>query len=64
MKKFRAIGIGTGIWALGVGAFVVSFFIPLMENAEQQANLVLLMVVAPLVWFGSKLYYKKEQIPE
>ena len=46
---------------MGVGAYVGSFFIPLMENAEQQANLVLLLVVAPLVWFGSRRYYKKEQ---
>ena len=61
MKTLRAIVIGTGIWGLGVGAYVGSFFIPLMENAEQQANLVLLLVVAPLVWFGSRHYYKKEQ---
>ena len=61
MKTLRAIVIGTGIWSLGVGAFILSFFVPLMENAELQANLVLLLVVAPLVWFGSQLYYKKDQ---
>lgn len=61
MKTLRAIVIGTGIWGLGVGAYVVSFFIPLMENAENQANLSLLLVVAPLVWFGSRMYYQKEQ---
>lgn len=61
MKTLRAIIIGTGIWALGVAAFVGSFLIPWTENAEQQANLVLLLVVAPLVWFGSKIYYGKDQ---
>ena len=58
MKKIRAIGIGTGIWGLGVSAFVGSFFIPLLENAEEQANLVLFLAVVPLVWYGTKLYYK------
>ena len=61
MKTLRAIVIGTGIWGLGVAAFVLSFFIPVIENAELQANLVLLLTVAPLVWFGSKLYYRKEK---
>jgi len=61
MKTLRAIAIGTGIWSLGVGAFVLSFFIPLIENAEKQANLILFLVVAPLVWFGSRMYYKSEQ---
>lgn len=61
MKTLRAIVIGTGIWGLGVGAYVLSLFIPLMENAEHQANLVLLLAVAPLVWFGSRMYYQKEQ---
>ncbi len=58
MKKIRAITIGMGIWGLGVGAFVSSFFIPLLENAQLQANLVLFLAVVPLVWFGAKLYYK------
>ncbi len=58
MKIFRAIVIGTGIWGLGVSAFVSSFLVPLMENAQQQANLVLFLAVIPLVWFGTKIYYK------
>ena len=61
MKKIRAIVIGIGIWGLGVGAYIGSFFIPLMENPEEQAHLVLFLVVMPLVWFGSKLYYKVGQ---
>ncbi len=61
MKIGRAIVIGVGIWSLGVAAFVISHMIPVMENAELQANLVLFLAVMPLVWFGAKLYYKKEQ---
>lgn len=60
MKTFRAIAIGILIWTLGVSAFSLSFLVPILENSEQQANLVLLITVIPLVWFGSKLYYKKD----
>ena len=61
MKTARAIGIGVAIWALGVSAYVLSFFVPILDNAEQQANMVLFLVVLPLVWFGGKWYYKKDQ---
>ncbi len=58
MKTIRALGIGVGIWGLGVAAFISSFFIPVMENPEEQANRVLFFAVMPLVWLGSQLYYK------
>ncbi len=61
MKTVRAIGIGVAIWALGVSAYTLSFFIPVLDNPEQQANTVLFIVVLPLVWFGSKWYYNKER---
>ena len=60
MKTFRAITIGILIWIFGVSAFTLSFFIPVLENLEQQANLVLFVAVIPLVWFGSQQYYKKD----
>ncbi|MEM8510076.1 MAG: DUF5367 family protein [Bacteroidota bacterium] len=61
MKTFRAIGIGVAIWVLGVSAYTLSFFVPVLTDPEQQANMVLFTVVLPLVWFGAKRYYKKEQ---
>lgn len=62
MKTFRAISIGIWIWALGVAAFSLAFFVPLMENVELQANLTLCLAVIPLVWYGSRVYYKKDSI--
>ena len=59
MKKVRAILIGAIIWALGVSFFSLSFFVNIMEDAQLQANLVLFIIVLPLVWMGSKIYYKK-----
>ncbi len=61
MKTARAIGIGVGIWALGVSAYTLSFSIPILSDPEQQANMVLFLVVFPLVWFGARWYYKGEQ---
>ena len=61
MKTFRAILIGTAIWILGVSLYSVSFYVPLMDDLEQQANMVLFLVVMPLVWAGSALYYKKDR---
>ena len=60
MKKLRAIGIGIIIWAIGVSVFTFSSYIFLLEDTEQQANMLLFIAVIPLVWFGTKLYYKGE----
>jgi len=58
MKTIRAIGIGVGIWGLGVTAYLSSFAVSVMENAEQQANWVLFFAVIPLVGLGARRYYK------
>jgi len=60
MKTLRAIVIGAIIWVLGVSAFTLSFFAPVLENLEYQANLVLFVAAIPLVWFGAQQYYKKD----
>lgn len=62
MKTIRAILIGMAIWILGVSFYTISFHVPVMEDAEMQANLVLFLSVIPLVWFGSVLYYKTDKI--
>lgn len=61
MKTIRAILIGIIIWILGVSVYTISFYLPLIENDELQANLILFIAVIPLVWNGSALYYKKDQ---
>lgn len=57
MKKIRAVLIGVAIWFLGVSAFTLSFSIPILEDAELQANMVLFLMVIPLVWLGTKIYF-------
>lgn len=57
MKKIRVVLIGVAIWFLGVSAFTLSFSIPILEDAELQANMVLFLMVIPLVWLGTKIYF-------
>ena len=59
MKITRTLGFGLLIWVIGVMLYALSFYVPILENAEQQANLWLSIVIIPVVWFGAKLYYKK-----
>jgi hypothetical protein len=60
MNHVRAIGIGILIWIVGVSVYNLSFNISILEDAQQQANILLFMAVIPLVWFGAKQYYKKD----
>ena len=62
MKTLRAISIGIGIWILGVSFYSMSFYFPILENSELQANLVLFFTVIPLVWFGTSIYYKSKDL--
>ncbi|MHA7059453.1 DUF5367 family protein [Aquimarina sp. M1] len=63
MKLTRTIGFGLFIWIIGVMLYALSFYVQIIENAEQQANLWLSIVIIPVVWFGAKLYYKKGMNP-
>ncbi|WP_343487897.1 DUF5367 family protein [Allomuricauda sp. d1] len=60
MKTFRALCIGAIIWILGVTIYSLSFLVPVLENVEEQANLVLMVAVIPLMWYGAKQYYKTD----
>ena len=61
MKTKRAILIGIALWFLAVCAFTLSFYIPLMEDYELQANLFVGLSLIPLTWTGAHLYYRAEQ---
>ncbi len=60
MKQLRAIGIGIIIWILGVSIYTGSFYIPILEDLELQANILLSLGILPIVWFAAKLYYTKK----
>lgn len=58
MKIKRAILSAAMVWALGVTAYILSFFVTLLENPELQANIVLTLALIPSVILGAKIYYK------
>ncbi|PWL38878.1 hypothetical protein DKG77_11615 [Flagellimonas aquimarina] len=60
MKTKRAILTGMAIWAVAILFYSVSFYVPIMKDAEAQANVVLFVIVMPIVWLGSSFYYKKD----
>ena len=47
------------VWLLGLIAYSVSHFIPIMDDSELQANWVLAIAVIPLAGLGAHLYYRK-----
>ena len=59
MTLLKTIGIGIVIWIMGVIIYTVSFLIPLSNNLELQANILLSLGILPVVWYGAKLYYQK-----
>ncbi len=46
------------IYILGIIAFVGSYFVPVMEDLDLQANLVLMIAIVPAVLLGSHQYYR------
>jgi hypothetical protein len=47
------------VYILGILAYVGSFFIPIMNDPELQANLVLMIAIIPAAYFGAHIYYQK-----
>lgn len=58
MEIKRAIISAAMIWAIGVAAYILSFFVTFLENPELQANIVLTLALIPSVILGAKYYYK------
>jgi len=56
--KHVAISAAT-VYAIGILAFVSSYFIPLLDDADFQANLVLMIAIIPAAYLGAHLYYRK-----
>lgn len=47
------------VYILGILAYVGSFFVPLMNDPELQANLVLMIAIVPAALLGARTYYQK-----
>jgi hypothetical protein len=60
MKTKRAILIGIAIWIIAILFYSTSYYVPILEDPDSQANVVLFVVVMPLVWLGCSYYYKSD----
>jgi len=60
MKTKRAILLGIVIWIIAVLFYSISYYVPIMDDADMQSNVALFVIVMPLVWFGCSNYYKKD----
>ena len=49
------------IWVLGVSAFVGSYYLPIMDNADEQANWFLTFALIPAILIGVYLYNRKSK---
>lgn len=61
MKTKRAIFTGMAIWITAILFYSISYYVPILKNADNQANIVLSIVVIPVVWIGTSFYYKKDK---
>lgn len=59
MKIIKTILVGAFIWMLGVVVYTCSFFIPILEDSELQANIFLAIFLIPIAWLGARFYFKK-----
>ncbi len=50
------------VWILGVSFFLLSFYVPILENPELQSNIVLVIAIIPSACLGTYLFYKKSYI--
>lgn len=47
------------VWILGVSIYLLSYYFPVIEDPELQANGLLLMGIIPSAWLGTYLFYRK-----
>ena len=47
------------VYIIGIVAFIGSFLVPIMEDPDYQANLVLMVAIIPAALTGARLYYRR-----
>jgi len=58
-KKVFSILCAILVWFIAVSFYLVSFYIPILENPEQQANITLILGIIPSACLGTYLFYRK-----
>ena len=61
-KKLYSIVCGIFVWILGVSFYLLSFYVPILENPDLQSNIVLVLAIIPSSCLGTYLFYKKSYL--
>ena len=61
-KNLFSIVCGIFVWILGVSFYILSFYVPILENPELQSNVVLVLGIVPSACLGTYLFYTKSYI--
>lgn len=57
-----SIVCGIFVWILGVSVYLLSFYVPILENSELQSNIFLALGIIPSACLGTYLFYTKRYI--
>ena len=57
-KKLFSIPCGILVWILGISFYLLSYYVPILDNPEQQSNIVLALAIIPSACLGTYLFYK------
>ncbi len=58
-KNLFSIVCAILVWILGVAFYLLSFYIPILENPDLQSNIALAAGIIPPACLGTYLFYKK-----
>ena len=58
-KNLFSIVCGRFVWILGVSFYLLSFYVPILENPDLQYNIVLALGIIPSACLGTYLFYLK-----
>lgn len=61
-KNLFSIVCGMFVWILGVSFYLLSFYVPILDNTELQSNVVLALGIIPSACLGTYLFYTKSYI--
>ena len=61
-KNLFSIVCGILVWILGVSFYLLSFYVPILENLELQSNIALALGIVPSACIGTYLFYTKSHI--
>ncbi|WP_223033496.1 DUF5367 family protein [Hanstruepera marina] len=61
-KNLFSILCGILVWILGVSFYLLSFYVPILENPELQSNIALALGIIPSAGIGTYVFYTKSHI--